>query len=197
MSRQWADGAEPTRRHLTEKQVDAVERMTKSAVEILLARGYGATTIRRIAAAAGVGAATAYIYFSSKEHIFAEIFWRRLMLAPHPDYGALGPADRVVLTLRQLSALVADEPALAMAVSLALLGEDPDVQHLRACIAREIRRRLAAALGYGNDGRIAVLELLYTGAMLQAGIGWLSYAQVGDLLEACAYRILAECPPST
>ncbi|MFE3794072.1 TetR/AcrR family transcriptional regulator [Nocardia tengchongensis] len=183
-------GTEPTRRHLTAKQADTVERMTTCAVEILLARGYASTTIRRIAAAAGVGTATAYVYFSSKEHVFSEIFWRRLTAAPRPEFGELGPADRVVLTLREMSLLVADEPALALAVSSALLGDDPDVQYLRVQIAAEIRRRLTDALGGQDHGRIAVLELLYTGAMLQAGIGRLSYAQVGDLLAACAYRIL-------
>ena len=37
-----------------------------------------------VAAEAGVGAATAYTYFSSKEHLVAEVFWRRLAASPVP-----------------------------------------------------------------------------------------------------------------
>ncbi|MGW3544247.1 TetR family transcriptional regulator [Nocardia niigatensis] len=169
--------------------------MTISAVDVLLSSGYGSTTIRRIAAAAGVGTATAYVYFSSKEHVFSEVFWRRLVVAPSPRFGELGPVDRVVLTLRQISKLVADEPALAIAVSSALLGDDPDVRHLRVHIAAEIRRRLVEALGGADPRYLAVLELLFTGAMLQAGIRRLSYTQVADLLEACTFRLLSDVEP--
>ena len=69
---------ESTRRRLTAKQADTVDRLGRAAVEILTRDGFADLTVRRVAAEAGVGAATAYTYFSSKEHLVAEVFWRRL-----------------------------------------------------------------------------------------------------------------------
>ena len=68
--------------------------------------------------------------------------------------------------LRDIALLVSDEPELAGAVTTALLGKDPDVEHLRLRIAQEINRRLAEAPG--PDADPAVVEnpekLLYAGA---------------------------------
>lgn len=69
MSEHASIGTEATRRRLTDKQADTVERLTTAAVEVLAREGYSGTTIRLVAATAGVGAATAYTYFSSKEHL--------------------------------------------------------------------------------------------------------------------------------
>ena len=69
---------ESTRRRLTAKQADTVDRLGRAAVELLCREGFAGLTVRRVAAEAGVGAATAYTYFSSKEHLVAEVFWRRL-----------------------------------------------------------------------------------------------------------------------
>ncbi|HET7741491.1 MAG TPA: TetR family transcriptional regulator, partial [Mycobacterium sp.] len=73
---------ESTRRRLTAKQADTVDRLGKAAVELLKREGFTGLTVRRVAAEAGVGAATAYTYFSSKEHLVAEVFWRRLVSSP-------------------------------------------------------------------------------------------------------------------
>lgn len=98
--------------------------------------------------------------------------------------------DHVVAVLRQLSMLVADEPALAGAVSSALLGDDPDVRHLRVRIGAEIRRRLIEALGSEDRQSLDMFELLYSGALLRGGMGLMSYEQVADLLEVSAKRLL-------
>ena len=88
---------ESTRRRLTAKQADTVDRLGRAAVELLNREGFAGLTVRRVAAEAGVGAATAYTYFSSKEHLVAEVFWRRLAAAP-PAGARIGrsrhPGDR-------------------------------------------------------------------------------------------------------
>ncbi|MEV6217138.1 TetR/AcrR family transcriptional regulator [Nocardia sp. NPDC051833] len=194
MSELVSTGIEATRRRLTEKQADTVDRLTTATVEVLAREGYSGTTVRLIAAAAGVGTATAYTYFSSKEHLISEVFWRRLIASPAMESSDPDPTTRVVTVLRQVSMLVADEPSLASAVGNALLGDDPDVGHLRVRIGWEIRGRLAAALGVDRKDteRVSMLELLYSGALLQAGMGLLSYPEVAELLEASARRLLAE-----
>ncbi|MFF0489454.1 TetR/AcrR family transcriptional regulator [Nocardia sp. NPDC004068] len=182
---------EATRRRLTEKQADTVDRLTRAALEVLAREGFAGLTVRMVAAAAGVGTATAYTYFSSKEHLVAEVFWRRLAATAAPIVDSPDRTERVLAVLRQTAMLVADEPALAGAVTSALLGTDPDVAHLRLRIGAEIRRRLIEALGPDADPDIVeTLELLYAGALVRAGVGYASYAQIADRLEKSALRVL-------
>ncbi len=181
---------EATRRRLTEKQADTVDRLTRAALEVLSREGFAGLTVRMVAAAAGVGTATAYTYFSSKEHVVAEVFWRRLAATPEAPQGG-DRTTRAVAVLRQIAMLVADEPALAGAVTSALLGTDPDVAHLRLRIGTEIRRRLLLALGPDPDPDIVeTLELLYAGALVRAGVGYASYVEIADRLEKSARQVL-------
>jgi AcrR family transcriptional regulator len=183
---------EATRRRLTAKQADTVDRLGRAAVEVLSREGFAGLTIRMVAAEAGVGAATAYTYFSSKEHLVAEVFWRRLASSPAPPDDSPDPTVRVIAVLRHIALLLADEPELAGAVTNALLGKDPDVEHLRLRIGMEINKRLSTALGPDGDaGVIDTLELLYAGALVRAGMGYASYHQIADLLERSARLVLA------
>ncbi|MFC4127952.1 TetR family transcriptional regulator [Nocardia rhizosphaerae] len=194
MSETTSDSAilEGTRRRLTEKQADTVDRLTRAAVEVITREGYAASTVRMVAAAAGVGPATAYTYFSSKEHLVAEVFWRRLLQLPEVELTDDQPtAERVVVTLRQVSLLVGDEAELAGAVTSALLGQDPDVAHLRVRIGREIRRRIATALGPEPDPDVVEsFEMLYAGALVRAGMGYGTYAEMADRIEKSVHLLL-------
>ncbi|MGI5216491.1 TetR/AcrR family transcriptional regulator [Nocardia sp. CA-290969] len=182
---------EATRRRLSAKQADTVDKLTKAAVDVLTREGFAGMTIRMVAAAAGVGTATAYTYFSSKEHLVAEIFWRRLVAAPSPASEDPDPTIRVVAELRAIAMLVADDQEVAGAVTSALLGRDPDVAHLRARIGLEIRTRIERALGPDPDPEVVVsLELVYAGALVRAGMGYASYADIADLIEKSALLIL-------
>lgn len=170
-----------------------MDRLGRAAVEVLSREGFSGLTIRMVAAEAGVGAATAYTYFSSKEHLVAEVFWRRLASTPAPPDDSPDPVDRVVGVLRHIALLVADEPELAGAVTTALLGKDPDVEHLRFRIGREIHQRLCTALGPQGDSDADViesLEQLYAGALVRAGMGYASYTEIASRLEASARLLL-------
>ncbi|HYZ68812.1 MAG TPA: TetR family transcriptional regulator [Mycobacterium sp.] len=182
---------ESTRRRLTAKQADTVDRLGRAAVALLRREGFGGLTVRRVAAEAGVGAATAYTYFSSKEHLVAEVFWRRLTASPPAAHQSDDPAGRVTEVLQHIALLVADDPELAAAVTTALLGKDPDVEVLRQRIGRDIRDRLAAALGPDTDPDVIdSLEMLYSGALVRVGMGYTSYADIARRLERSARLIL-------
>jgi TetR/AcrR family transcriptional regulator, cholesterol catabolism regulator len=183
---------ESTRRRLTAKQADTVDRLGRAALELLCRDGFTGLTVRRVAAEAGVGAATAYTYFSSKEHLVAEVFWRRLVASPPAIHDSGDAAARVTEVLRHIALLVADEPEFACAVTNALLGKDPDVEVLRQRIGRDIRDRLSAALGPTIDPDIVdSLEMLYSGALVRAGMGYASYAEIAQRLEKSARLILS------
>jgi AcrR family transcriptional regulator len=182
---------ESTRRRLTAKQADTVDRLGRAAVELLNREGFAGLTVRRVAAEAGVAAATAYTYFSSKEHLVAEVFWRRLASAAPVGHASDDRATRVIDVLHHIALLMADEPEFAGAVTNALLGRDPDVEELRQRIGRDIRERLAAALGPDTDPDvIESLEMLYSGALVRAGMGYASYADIAQRLEKSARLML-------
>ncbi|WP_433611170.1 TetR/AcrR family transcriptional regulator [Prescottella agglutinans] len=182
---------ESTRRRLTQKQADTVDRLCEAAVRVLRDEDFAGLTVRAVASRAGVGPATAYTYFSSKEHLVAEVFWRLLSHSPRPEADGLDRTGRVVAVLRGVALLLADEPGLAGAVTNALLGGDPDVEHLRLRIGIEIRGRLEEALGEpGDPDVLETLDLLYSGALLRAGIGYSTYEDLTGSLERSATRIL-------
>lgn len=182
---------ESTRRRLTAKQAETVDRLGRAAVDLLNRDGFAVLTVRRVAAEAGVGAATAYTYFSSKEHLVAEVFWRRLAAAPPAPHESDDRATRVVDVLQHIALLVADEPEFAGAVTSALLGRDPDVEALRQRIGVDIRARLTAALGpQVDEDVIDSLEMLYSGALVRAGMGFASYEWIAQRLEKAARLIL-------
>ena len=182
---------ESTRRRLTPKQADTVDRLCEAAVQVLREEDFAGLTVREVASRAGVGPATAYTYFSSKEHLVAEVFWRRLSQSPRPAPDGLDRTGRVVAVLHGIAMLLADEPGLAAAVTNALLGGDPDVAHLRVRVGVEIRGRLAEAVGEPGDPELLeTLDLLYAGALLRAGIGYGSYEDLAGSLERSATKIL-------
>ena len=118
-------------------------------------------------------------------------FWRRLASAPAADHESDDPATRVVDVLNHVALLVADEPELAGAVTNALLGRDPDVEVLRQRIGLDIHQRLAAALGPGTDPDvIESLEMLYSGALVRAGMGYASYEDIARRLAKTARLML-------
>ena len=179
--------SELPRRRPTARQADMVRRLVDAATEEIKATGYTDLTVRNVAARAGVAAATAYTYFASKDHLVAEVFWRRLRaLPPHRVDRKRGPAARVGSALGDLTAFLAAEPALAAAATSALLAPDPDVKHVRDRVGGEIRRRIEAALGDRDEGVVQALELAVGGAMIQAGMGHLPYDQLPDRIADVA-----------
>ncbi|WP_328661512.1 TetR/AcrR family transcriptional regulator [Nocardia salmonicida] len=191
MSESDSISLEATRRRLTGKQADTVDRLTRAALVVLTRDGFSGMTIRLVAVEAGVATATAYTYFSSKEHLVAEIFWRRLLASGSPANEDPDPTVRVLAELRNIALLVAEEQELSGAVTGALLGSDPDVEHLRTRIGIEIRGRLARALGPDADNEVIEwLEMIYAGALVRAGMGYESYSEIADRIERAALRIL-------
>ena len=73
------------RQGLNPRQAETVERLLVAGEAELDEVGPDALTIRTVAQRAGVSPATAYTYLASKHHLFAELFWRRLVTDPGPE----------------------------------------------------------------------------------------------------------------
>jgi AcrR family transcriptional regulator len=177
---------QPGRRHLSERQAEVVERLVEAAAAEVAERRYGDMSVRGIAKRAGVAAATAYTYFSSKDHLLAEVLWQRVVSSPHlVDLNQPLP-DRVAEAGRSMGFSTMDSPTVS-ACTTALLSDGPDVRQVRARMAREIAHRLAAALGPGIDPAVLrVLQITYTGAMLSAGLGHLEFDALPGLMAEAA-----------
>ena len=171
---------EATRRRLTARQAEAVATLVRAAEEETEEVGYAGLTVRGVARRAGVAPATAYTYFSSKDHLLAEVLWRRMEVLPPVDTDPSVPvATRVAQTVRDMIPFEAQSSALIDACTVALISPSPDVSHLRDRIGAQTHRRLTAALGPDVDPRIVrVLEAAYSGALLTAGTGHMSFLDV-------------------
>jgi AcrR family transcriptional regulator len=180
------------RRDLGGRQSDRVDALVEATLDELRERGYDGLTVRNAARRAGVGAATAYTWFGSKDHLVAEVFWRRLDALPAPSAGEHPSAEaRVASALREVAELVAAEPELAAASTTAILARDPDVQRLRTRIGRAFDERLGLALGPDGDPAVLrALNLAWAGALLQAGMGYFSYDDLGERMREVAHVVL-------
>jgi AcrR family transcriptional regulator len=200
--------AEASRRRLTLRQVAVVEQLVEAAADEARDRGYEGLTVRNVARRAGVAPATAYTYFASKDHLLAEVLWRRLQALPVPEspdgphptgaagpVGSAGPTERVVAELRVLGLFMADDPTLAAACTTALLGSGPEVRALRVLFGTELHQRLSHALGdHADEAVLRSLDLAYSGAMLWAGMGHIRFEDVPDALADAARLVLRGAP---
>ena len=171
---------------------ERIGALVAAALDELLEHGYDGLTVRNAARRAGLAPATAYTYFGSKDHLVAEVFWRRLQtLERSPVDGRHRARTRVTTALRALALLIADEPELAAASTTAILAPDPDVQRLRNRIGAAFNEHLAAALGDDADPAVLrALNLALAGALLQAGMGYFSYADLADRMDEVAELLL-------
>lgn len=180
------------RRTLGGRQADRVDALVAATIAELRDHGYEGLTVRNAARRANVAAATAYSYFGSKDHLVAEVFWRRLAALPEPVVDRRRSAvTRVSAALRELALLVAEEPELAAASTTAILAQDPDVGRLRDRIGGAFTERLALALGdSAQPGVLRALNLALAGALLQAGMGYFSYTELADRMDEVAGVVL-------
>ena len=190
---------EATRRRLSPRQAEVVAELVRATEEEIESVGYDGLTVRSVARRAGVAPATAYNYFSSKDHLLAEVLWRQMQgLAPAGVRSDLPVHQRVADTVRDMVLFTTESPALVDACTVALLSSTPDVKHLRDRIGAEIHRRLAAAVGAGVDPMVVrVLETSFSGALLAAGMGHMASLDIPEFLAAAADLMLGPAPVPT
>lgn len=182
--------AEATRRP---RQEETVRKVVRAALDTLRESSYADLTVRGVAARAQVAPATAYTYFSSKNHLIAEVYLDLARQVPFFTDVNDPRLHRVQQALRSLALVVADEPEVAAACTTALLSNEAGVQAVRERIGAEIHKRIKSACGPGADARtVAVLEMSYFGALVQAGSGAFTYRQIADRLGYVAGLILGD-----
>jgi AcrR family transcriptional regulator len=186
-----ADPGAPLRNR---RQEETFRKVLTAGMEMLRESSYADLTVRAVAARAKVAPATAYTYFSSKNHLIAEVYLDLMAQVPYfTDVNEPMPS-RVEQALRSLALVVADEPEVAAACTTALMsGNDPTVRRVRDRIGAEIHRRIRSAAGPECDLRVvSTLEMTFFGALVNAGSGAFTYHQIADRLSYAVGLILGE-----
>jgi AcrR family transcriptional regulator len=167
------------------RQEETFRKVLTAGVEMLRESTYADLTVRAVAARAKVAPATAYTYFSSKNHLIAEVYLDLLRKVPYFTDVNESRATRVEQALRSMALTVADEPEVAAACTTALMsGTDSTVRRVRDRIGAEIHRRIRSAVGPDADPRmVSALEMTFFGALVNAGSGVFTYHQIADRLS--------------
>jgi AcrR family transcriptional regulator len=176
------------------RQEETFRKVLAAGVEMLRESSYADLTVRSVAARAKVAPATAYTYFSSKNHLIAEVYLDLLKQVPYFTDVNQPMTERVEQALRAMALTVADEPEVAAACTTALMsGADPTVRRVRDSIGGEIHRRIRSAVGPDADPRVvSALEMTFFGALVNAGSGAFTYRQIADRLSYVVTLILGE-----
>ncbi|WKG02728.1 TetR/AcrR family transcriptional regulator [Mycolicibacterium sp. HK-90] len=177
------------------RQEETFRKVLTAGTEMLRESSYADLTVRAVAARAGVAPATAYTYFSSKNHLIAEMYLDLVSRCPYFTDVNDSMTTRVDAALRALTLVVADEPEVAAACTTALLGggTDPAVRKVRDRIGAEIHKRIRSAVGPDADPRIvSALEMTFFGALVNAGSGAFTYHQIADRLTYVVGLVLGE-----
>jgi AcrR family transcriptional regulator len=185
---------DPSETPRNRRQEETFRKVLTAGMAMLRESSYADLTVRAVAARAKVAPATAYTYFSSKNHLIAEVYLDLVSQVPYyTDVNEPMPS-RVEKALRSLALVVADEPELAAACTTALLsGSDPATRKVRDRIGAEIHRRIRSAVGPDADARVvAALEMTYFGALINAAGGALTYHQIADRLSYVVGLIVGE-----
>jgi len=175
------------------RQEETFRKVLAAGIETLREKSYADLTVRAVAARAKVAPATAYTYFSSKNHLIAEVYLDLVRQVPYFTDVNQPMTTRVEQVLHHLALVVADEPEVGAACTTALLGggTDPAVGAVRDRIGAEIHRRIATAIGPGADANtVAALEMMFFGALVQAASGQFTYHQIADQLAYVVGLIL-------
>jgi AcrR family transcriptional regulator len=165
--------------------METVERLYAEAASVLEEVGHEQLSIRVVAARAGVSPATAYTYFASKDHLFAELFLRHIESAGGIRATGDTPTARLQQWMRQIAALISEAPALAAAANRSMLGTDPEVERLRLVVGSLWDEAFRQAIGPDVEVEPRVLMTLrfaLSGALLQAGAGMFNAEKLGDYL---------------
>ena len=190
--------AEVVVRSLSATQSATRRRLLDAARELAIAGGYDAVGIRQVAAHAGVSAPTAYLYFSSKDHLLVDVLVDLVgqtteSLSSRPRRGR-SAVDRAVATLRRAVQNVEQAPNLYVATTRAYISGSPEVAHARVAMETSTRSWIDLALGESEigdrDAIVRILEAVLFANMVGLVTGGRAPADIADELELAARTLL-------
>ena len=145
----------------TEQRRRTEARILDAATRIFLAAGYERTTIRAVAAAAGVDAGLVMHYFGSKQ----ELFRRVIETAPVPEVSD-APGQAAEQILASLAGRLANEPTASLALLRSMLTNPEAASAASAAIDR-YQAQIAQAIRADDAGlRAAIISAITIGVVV-------------------------------
>jgi AcrR family transcriptional regulator len=149
----------PTSRAEQRRRTEA--RILDAAARTFLADGYERTTIRAVAAAAGVDAGLVMHYFGSKQELFRQV----IDTAPLPQLsGAPGQAAEQILAA--LASRLANEPVASLTLLRSMLTNPEAASAAGAAIARYQAQIAQAIRADDADLRAAIISAITLGLVV-------------------------------
>jgi AcrR family transcriptional regulator len=192
--------AEVVTRPISAAQAATRRRLLDAARDLATEGGYEAVGMRSVAAKAGVSAPTAYLHFSSKDHLLVDLLVEYVsqtttMLSGRPPRGR-SPAARAVATLRLAVEQVETAPSLYIAMTRAFISGSPEVAHARAAMESSMRQWIDFAIGEhalgDRDAIVRILEDVLFANMVCLVTGSREPHQIGDEMELAARTVLRD-----
>jgi AcrR family transcriptional regulator len=190
--------AEVVIRPLSPTQAATRRRLLDAARDLATVGGYEAVGMRNVAAHAGVSAPTAYLYFSSKDHLLVDVLVDLVghtteTLSTRPRRGR-SPVERAVATLRRAVQNVERAPNLYIAMTRAYISGSPEVAHARAALESSTRRWVDLALGDAEvgdrDSIVRILEAVMFANMVGLVTGGRAPDEIADELERATRTLM-------
>ena len=187
-------------RRLSPEQAARRSAVVVAARTLARAGGYTAVTMQSVAEHSGVGRATLYRYFASKDHLLAEVVlaWGADLSAELQSrpLRAGSAAERVAEVLLHVLAAAQAEPRLTSAVLAAATSADPEAVRAGQELGAVMQRYLDVALGESagpERGELAQLvgHVLFS-ALVHMTSGRLAPAAAATSLRAAARRLFPE-----
>ncbi len=189
-----------TRRALRADAAATRRRVIDGAVELARERPLAELTMRDIARTAEVSVATAYTYFSSKEHVLAEAYLDGVeslteSVRARPPSGATA-AERVAAVMRRAMRGAASTGDVVQAAAIALASSDPAVAPLRPLADEAFEEWFTIALRGAtiadHDEVVQLLQLTMFASFVAVAHGRLSLTASGRLLDLAVRRLVVE-----
>jgi len=189
-----------SRRPLRADSVATRQRVIDAAVRLASTRPVDSVTVRDVAREAGVSPATAYTYFASKEHLYAEAYLDGVRVLTEsvrarPPRGATA-ADRIAAVVRRAVRGAGATGDVVLAAASAMASSDPAVATLRPvaeeAFAEWIDVALAGTVIVDHAETVRLVQLTMLATFLAVAHGRLALAEAGRLLDTAVRRLVVE-----
>ncbi|MDX1889154.1 TetR/AcrR family transcriptional regulator [Mycolicibacterium sp. 050158] len=175
---------------------EITQRLVDATVALLRESSANHVTVHEVATRAGVSTRAAGELFSSTDALIVETCLRRIRGVELSTEASHGSLTRVAEQLSQMMLMIAEEPAIASACSAVFLDGGPTADRARELIGQEIHRLIASAVGPGSWPEvITTLELVFSGALIQAAAGTMTFQRAAERVETAVSLILEGVPP--
>jgi AcrR family transcriptional regulator len=171
-------------------------RILGAAAKVFVAHGYDRTTIRAVAAAAGVDSGLVTYYFGSKQ----ELFRRVIDTAPVPEVNG-APGQAIEQILAALASRLANEPVASLAILRSVLTNPEAASAVRGGAARYQAQIAQAVSGDDASLRAAIISAIILGITVSRHLiksdelATADPARVISLLRPCVLALTARPSP--